>query len=166
MCKASNWLARYDRLAMPASVHDNVLVSYEVLCEERRIVLHTEFREVKPPERTDVVFTGVEGYCFKDDAFGNILFDVVTVPVKEILKEQRAEIAESYQRSGAPGPWANDLDAASEVLRGRGVSGFVLSSSYGMSGWVLAQTAAIVPTPKAIEPPPGATKEKRSHEGA
>src|SRR5262249_39848350 len=38
---------------------------------------------------------------------------------------------------------AEDLEAAPKLLAEKGVRGFVLSSSYGMTGWVLAQMAAM-----------------------
>ncbi len=125
---------------MPASLRDNVLVSYQVQSEERGIVLQTERRDVEPVEVTRVVFTGVEGYHFRGDTFGSILSDVLTVPMEEILAEHGAEIAEP------------------DVLRGRGVQGFVLSSSHGMTGWVLARSAAIVAEPRPLAPPPADTR--------
>jgi len=61
---------------MLPSFHDDYVVGYEVDCEGRQIKLH-----IKPcapvPEQagvSTVVFTGVEGYHFEDDAFGNIIF--------------------------------------------------------------------------------------------
>jgi hypothetical protein len=39
---------------------------------------------------------------------------------------------------GAP-PWAADLASAAELLAEKGTQGFVLSSSYGLSGWILAR---------------------------
>ena len=38
------------------SVHDNFLISYEVLCQEREIYLHTAFLDREPHEYTDVIF--------------------------------------------------------------------------------------------------------------
>lgn len=62
---------------MALSVHDNHLVSYEVVSEQGRIVLRTERRGgVQPSDVSSVVFTGVEGYHFQLDCFGNILFDI------------------------------------------------------------------------------------------
>lgn len=44
---------------MSLSIHDNHLVSYEVRCKERLIVLHTEYDYKSFPfEATDVVFSG------------------------------------------------------------------------------------------------------------
>jgi len=64
------------------SLHDYYLVSYEVYCERRTIKLH-----VRHPDRAKergvptltLIFGGVEGYHFKDDAFGNIIFSLQAV---------------------------------------------------------------------------------------
>jgi len=130
------------------SLHDNLLVSYEVWCERRTIVLHTEYRDpARPAEFTTVTFEEVQGYRFENDAFGNIILDIDAVPVERLLTEVGAEISDSYRAAGSPGPWAADLASAPEYLRKQGVKGFILSSSYGLSGWVLAKEMAILEKP-------------------
>lgn len=131
---------------MALSIHDNLLISYEVQCEARTILLRTEYRvKNERTEFTNVIFKGVQGYRFENDAFGNIIFGLETVPVEQFLTEYGAEISESYHMAGSPGPWAANLGAASGYLRKQGVQGFVLSSSYGLSGWVLAREISIFP---------------------
>jgi len=109
-------------------------------------------RSIKPPasaaERagvSTVVFIGVEGYSFQNDTFGNIIFALEAVTMAAFVSEYRGELAESYRMSGAPGTWASDLDAAPRVLSELGVQAYVLSSSHGLSGWVLATSAFAVP---------------------
>jgi hypothetical protein len=129
---------------MAPSVHDNLLVSYEVQCEARTIVLRTEYREAgKTTEFTNIVLKGVQAYRFENDAFGNIILDLETVPTDQLLTEIGSEILESYRLAGSPGPWAANLESAAEHLRHRGVKGFILSSSYGLSGWVLAEEMSL-----------------------
>ena len=98
----------------------------------------------KPTEFTNVIFKGVQGYHFQNDAFGNMIFGVETVPVEYLLTEFGAEISESYRRAGSPGPWAANLGSAPEYLHEHGIKGFTLSSSYGLSGWVLAKEVFIL----------------------
>jgi hypothetical protein len=130
---------------MTLSVHDNLLVSYEVQCEARTITLRTEYRGGnRPAEFTNVIFEGVQGYRFENDAFGNVILAVEAVPVEHLLAEFGADISESYRMAGSPGPWAADIASAPAYLRGHGVKGFMLSSSYGLSGWVLAREISIV----------------------
>ncbi|MCP3461553.1 hypothetical protein [Bradyrhizobium sp. CCGUVB23] len=135
---------------MLPSLHDDFVVSYEVNCETRQIKLHTRpdprdaaKREQRP---CTIVFNGVEGYQFEDDAFGNIVFSLAVVSIEQVLAEYGYAIAESYRMAGAPGPWAADLATAAQVLAEKGVKGFILSSSYGLSGWVLAKEALVDPT--------------------
>lgn len=129
---------------MDLSLHDNLLVSYEVQCEARTITLRTERRvSGKPPEFTNAVFDGVQGYSFQNDAFGNIIFGLDTVSVEDLLAEFGADISESYRTGGSPGPWAANLDSAPELLRQREIKGFMLSSSYGLSGWILAKEMSV-----------------------
>jgi|GEM_PF-890256 hypothetical protein len=131
---------------MELSIHDNYLISYEVRCKDREIILQTEYDyESLPYEVTEVVFRGVQGYKFENDAFGNIIYGLDEIPVGQIIQEYRAEITESYRMSGAPGPWASDLDSAVAVLEGQGAKGFILSSSYGISGWIIAREVSIHP---------------------
>lgn len=131
---------------MTLSIHDNLLVSYEVQCEKRTISLRTEYRvENKPTEFTTVVFEGVKGYHFENDAFGNIIFDVENVSIERFLKEHGAELLESNRMAGTPGRWVKDLDSAPGYLHEQGIRAFELSSSLGLSGWVLAKEISIIP---------------------
>jgi hypothetical protein len=130
---------------MVLSLHDNLLVSYEVRCEARIITLRTEYRVASmPTEFTTVIFGGVQGYHFQNDAFGNIIFGVETVSVEYLLEQLGSEISESYRMAGSPGSWAASLASAPEHLREQGIKGFVLSSSYGLPGWVLAKEISIL----------------------
>lgn len=59
------------------SVHDNLVLSYTIDSQEQRITLRTIFQEAEPPERTDVVFTGVLARHFECDTLRTILFEGV-----------------------------------------------------------------------------------------
>lgn len=131
---------------MELSVHDNFLVSYEVLCEQREIRLHTEFRDVAlgaPFEYTDVVFRGVFAYHFQQDTLMNIIFDIEEVAVTDILEKSQALFAAGRpygwpRVEGSPQP---NLEA---YLSANDVRGFEIASSYGLSGWVLAQSMEFI----------------------
>jgi hypothetical protein len=89
---------------MTPSIHDNLLISYEVHCEKRTITLRTEYRvKGKPTEFTNVVFEGVQGYHFENDAFGNIILGLAAAPLERFLTEYGAQISESYRMAGSPG---------------------------------------------------------------
>ncbi len=124
---------------MLPSLHDYLLVSYEVLCEARELRLRARPNEPgQAGEIIEFVFTGVEGYHFENDAFGNIIYHLEEVSPETILSENAAQLEAGYKQSGWPGPWAGNLATALSYLQQRGVRGFVLEASFGMSGWVLA----------------------------
>ena len=135
---------------MLPSLHDDFLVSYEVNCETRQIKIRAK-RDPRVPavneEQTSraIIFNGVEGYQFENDNFVNIIFSLEAVSAEQILTDYGPRIAESYRMAGAPDSWAADLASAPQVLAAKGVHGFVLSSSYGLSGWVLAKEALVEP---------------------
>jgi hypothetical protein len=130
---------------MALSIHDNLLISYEVRCDVRTIVLRTEYRvKGKPSEFVNVIFEGVQGYSFENDAFENIIFSLETIAIDQFLKDHGTEISESCRMAGAPGPWAESLDTASSYLLKHKIQAFDLSSSLGLSGWVLAREISIV----------------------
>ena len=121
------------------SVHDNVLVSYEVLCERREIRLRTEYRERgEPYEATDVLFTGVVAYDFQHDSEGaTILFHISEVPPDDIYAGCADEFREGI-RYGWPGQWAQSAASAAAHFQQHSTRGFEIRPSCGMGGWVLA----------------------------
>jgi hypothetical protein len=58
------------------SVHDNVVYAYAVLGEQRRLILHTEFRDGDAGEFTDVIFSSVIAHHFECVLSSNILFGI------------------------------------------------------------------------------------------
>jgi hypothetical protein len=136
---------------MLPSLHDDFLVSYQVNCEARQIKLcaksDTRSSAVNGEQKTRaIIFNAVEGYEFENDAFGNIIFALETVPVEQLIAKYGAQIAESHRFGGCPGPWADDLTSAAQALTAQGIKAFILSSSYGLSGWVLAKEALVEET--------------------
>jgi hypothetical protein len=131
---------------MELSIHGNFLVSYEVLCEQREIRLHTEYRDVAldaPFEYTDVVFRGVFAYQFQQDTLTNILFDIEEVAVTDILEKSQALLD-----AGRPYGWPH-IEGSPEpnlevYLSANDVRGFEIASSCGLNGWVLAQSMEFI----------------------
>jgi hypothetical protein len=126
---------------MLPSFHDDYLVGYDVDCEARRIRLHIK-SSLEQATPSTVVFTGVDGYCFENDAFGNIIFDLEPVSLEWFVSKYRDELAE-MSRYGALGQWASDLDSAPGLLSERGVQAFILSASIGLTGWILAKEVSV-----------------------
>jgi hypothetical protein len=135
---------------MDRSIHDNYIVGYEVDCERQVIRLRTEFRDVpvgEAFEKTDLVFQDVEAYHFIGDNFATIIFDVAEIAAEELLRDE-VELFRSGREFCWPGPWnTSDVEALAH-FRSRGVHAYVLHSSYGMGGWILAQSMTMIDVDK------------------
>jgi len=119
-----------------ASIHDNHVLSYMVDCQERQITLCTVYPHAEPPERTDIIFSGVAAHHFERGDMVTILFDVQEVSPEQVY----AEYGDLFERNKTYG-WP-------EVQRDtEAVKGFLISSSYGLEGFVLAQEMQLVVSP-------------------
>jgi hypothetical protein len=125
------------------SLHDYLLISYAVNCDAHQIRLRARSEAWAGSKERTILFDEVEAYSFKNDAFGNVISELREVPLDRVLREHGSEMTKAYRQAGAC-PWADNLSSASEVLAAKGVKGFELSASYGLSGWVLAKHAAVV----------------------
>src|SRR4051812_44144662 len=121
------------------SVHDNHLLAYSVLAKEKKIILQTAYLDREPHELTDIVFEDVLAYYFENDLFGTIIFEVEEVDLSALLKEY-AVMFETGWRYGWPRGWDKKKEEIEAFVRRLGMRGFELSSSYGMSGWVVARS--------------------------
>jgi hypothetical protein len=120
------------------SVHDNQIDAYIVDCPGRRLVLHTSFRDREPHEFTDIVFEQVLAHLFEHVLPGNILYDVEEVSLDQLLGENSALLGESWRYGWPPIEYGGDLRTLAAELSARSVRAYSISSSYGLSGWVLA----------------------------
>ena len=120
------------------SVYDNSVVAYEVLAKEKKIVLHTECRDRESHEFTDIVFEEGLSYDFENDLFGTIIFDVKEVDLPALLKENVAMFEDGWHYGWSRG-WERDKKDIDVFVRRLKMRAFELSSTYGMSGWVLAR---------------------------
>jgi hypothetical protein len=128
------------------SVHDNNIYAYSVSCDGRRIVLYTEYHEQGQAEYTDVIFEGVDAHHFQDQLNGNIILDIEDWPL-DLFVDQNAKLFDERKKWGWPAVEYGDSEQLKGQLRERRLKAFVLSSSYGMSGWVLATEMKFVERP-------------------
>ena len=122
------------------SVHDCRIQSYRVSAVDQEIILDLEAET--GGERAAVVFRGVIGYRLLGDNFKTSLFDITEVPAKTVVAENRALFAEG-SRCAWPGTWNVPGRDPADHVREAGVHGFVIQSSLGMEGWILAKSMEI-----------------------
>jgi hypothetical protein len=119
-------------------IHDNNIYSYIVDCERRRVILHTANHDCEPSEFTDVVFHDVVAHCFDCVLAGNILFDIVEVDIETLVRDNGDLFETSWRYGWPPVEYDGDLIVLVSALISGSVRGYSISSSYGLSGWVLA----------------------------
>ena len=125
------------------SLHDNNIYSIEIRCEKKTILLHTEFLEGEVPEYTDVIFNDVIWHQFQHILEGNILFDIEEWPPDNFFKEYK-ETLNTISRYGFPLDF-NTGQEFCDVLSKKNMKIFVINSSYGLSGWLIAENMKLLP---------------------
>ena len=103
--------------------------------------MHTRFPFATGDEFTDVVFDNVLIQYFEDAQFGeqNILFDVGETPLSNFI-EQMKEVLDSKRNYRWPPLQYGDFPDLEVQLSKLGVRAFQISTSLGLSGWVLAKS--------------------------
>jgi len=126
------------------SVHDNRVTGYTVDCDGRTIVLHTVYEDAEPFEWTDIMFTGVLAYLFRDDVLGaNILLDVDEVPLAELVASHKATF-DAGRGYSWPGRWNTSTEAVLAHFDSSGGRAWEISGSYGLDGWVVADSMELL----------------------
>jgi hypothetical protein len=123
------------------SVHDNIVYAYCFDCEGRRLVVHTAFQDRTPHEFTDIVFDGVIAHQFQNELRGSILFDVEEIELNAMVSDNAELFRESWRYGWPPVEYKGDLNTLATALRAASVRAYLIDSSYGLSGWVLAASA-------------------------
>jgi len=137
------WFVARSGVVSEQYVHDSLVYAVLVECERRIVTLFTAYPHWEPTELTDVVFTGVLAHHFRHVLEGNILDEIVAVEVNAFVGEHAGD----FDRASKWG-WPPDYTAADafrESLRVGGFQPYEISSSYGMSGWVIARSLRYLP---------------------
>jgi hypothetical protein len=119
--------------------HDYHLTGYAVDGERGRITFNVSW-----PYNTDsdigravVVFSGVAGYFLEHDLGANILYSLSEISLNGFLVEH-ADRFQQEKKWGWPLFWRGGVEQTLEHLSEANVRCFEVSSSYGLSGWILA----------------------------
>ncbi len=127
------------------SIHDNFILSFTVDCQERRITLRTAFHDREPPEHTDIIFSDVAAHHFERSNLNTILFDVKEATPEKVYAAYR-DVFERNKNYGWPEIHYQTEKELMAGLKAQSMKGFLISSSYGMDGFVLARAMRLVPS--------------------
>jgi hypothetical protein len=90
----------------------------------------------------------VVAYHFEGDCLQNIVFEVSEVPVERVLDDEAA-FRKRSQQTGWPRGWDPQKESPLQFLSRPGLKVFEIHCSYGMRGWIAAETleGQVVPAP-------------------
>jgi hypothetical protein len=134
------------------SWHDFHLVGYAVDGKRAELSFQLEwpYETETDVRRARVTFSGLECYYFEHDLGENIMYGLNEVPLQEHLEQWtgrfETECKWGWPKFWRPVPYPKrpvevELSDAVERLLAKGVKCFELTSSYGLSGWVMAVDA-------------------------
>lgn len=128
---------------MELSIHDNILYAYLVVSEQEdpylyTITLFTEFSDSSSSEYTDIVFTGVLTHHFEHELSHSILFDVEERDF-EYIYENDPDLFERSKDYGWPPYMRTTFAELIATLKTQDIKAFVISTSYGLDGWIWAK---------------------------
>lgn len=138
------------------SWHDFHIIGYSVESKRQTLTFNLEwpYETATDIQKVKLYFSGIESYYLEHDLGGNIVYSFAEVPLRPFL-EHWANRFENECKWGWPRFWRSkpypvrpaeiELEEAFEYLTQRQLKCVELSSSYGLSGWVLAQSSHHVP---------------------
>jgi hypothetical protein len=121
-------------------VHDNEIVAFSVDSRTESIVLVLSPGNGCEAVEFRLMFPGVVAFQFLYPLLPSIVFNLVELPVADLLAREAVSLAHGHRRSGWPGPWFTSIKAATSYCKSAGLRGFEILESYGMSGWVVARS--------------------------
>jgi hypothetical protein len=141
---------------MWASVHDNWLYAQAVDHERCRIVLHTVYPHVEPPEYTDIIFEGVVVHHFEQQKVGggpypaNVLFDVEEADPLFILGQYEGLLARTKNYGWPVHHYEGLGDLAAQLTAG-GPRCYEVHGVCGLHGFVFARSVEFRPRTSRAE---------------
>jgi len=126
-------------------VHDNIIKGYDVDFENETLVIKTEYNITRPKvvhEETDIVFRGYLTHTFYLPMKNSVIFDTYELSIGQFLKNER-EVLMLGKNSCWPIHYEN-IEELSCFLHNNSYMVFIVGSSYGLNGWVIAKSMEIV----------------------
>ncbi|GAA0134814.1 hypothetical protein YSY43_16540 [Paenibacillus sp. YSY-4.3] len=123
-----------------SNIHDNEIISYEVDLKNHKIIIHT----IQNPgsTSTEIVFCDVLAHLFETQLEGSIIFDVNEYELSYFFKDNH-ELLEKQKNSCWPMEY-DTIEELTEKLVKEQYTYYVVTSSYGLNGWVLAKKYEIM----------------------
>lgn len=115
-------------------VHDNEIISYEVNLKDQRIIIHSIYQYLV---HIDIVFYNVLAHLFENHLKGSIILSIDRKKINQFT-EDNIDLLKKQKNYC----WPMDYDTIEELeerLLEQQYVYYIISSSYGLYGWVLAK---------------------------
>ncbi|MDT3427573.1 hypothetical protein J2Z22_003136 [Paenibacillus forsythiae] len=122
-----------------SDIHDNEIISYKVNLKNHTLTLLTVGDHAS---ETQVLFSGVLAHMFETQLEGSIIMDIQKYELEYFIRNN-FDLLEKQKKSS----WPLDYKTSEElynILLSEKYIYYVVFSSYGLSGWVLAKDLEIV----------------------
>ena len=129
-------------------IHDNQIMGYEVELCESKIVVHTCTRYLSGNyrdgynDKKDIIFTDVFASDFENGLKDSIIFGIDIYKIEFFLTHNK-ELLNRQKAYHWPCKYEN-LDQLLGILIDKNLVYYVISSSNGLSGWILAKSYEII----------------------
>jgi hypothetical protein len=124
-----------------SNIHDNKIKSYTVELENKKIILYTEYKDKVLKEETTIEFSNVTAHFFENEIDCNIIFEIEQLPLEKFFVRNE-KLIEKGKNYGWPIMYKT-LNELLDKLQNAKQSYFVIHSSLGLSGWILAENMEI-----------------------
>jgi len=120
-------------------IHDNIIESYLVDLENRKIIFFTVFKTFQ--EFTTIEFSNVMGHLFSNQIKDSMIFDIENYSVEEYLKIDN-ELFDDIELYDFPFKYNNENELI-DILNKNNQRFYIINPSCGLYGWILAEEMKI-----------------------
>ena len=120
-------------------VHDSLLVAYSVDSISERLILSLQPHHGSASGPFRIEFSGVAAHRFDAPLLPAIVSEIEEVAGARLLRDEWTQIEPRSRLNAWPGSWAVTLEDAIGHAQRTALRGYLIGSSYGLDGWVLAR---------------------------
>lgn len=119
------------------SVHDYEITEYSMNFRTKKLTIEATLDD----NSKKIIFTDVLAYEFSDEIPYSTILDIDKIDIQNFFKNNK-ELLESKKNSGWPVIYQT-MEELEQKIQKEEVNYYILFSSYGMTGWILAQDITV-----------------------
>lgn len=119
------------------NIHDNEITSYKIDLKKKKIKMYFEEDIENYEKRKKIIFFDVLAHFFEDEVEGSIILSIDKCEINQFISDNIDLLKEKKDYC-----WPIDYDTIDELtnkLEYEKYYYYVISSAYGLNGWILAK---------------------------